>query len=94
MIDVVRQIAFHQNVAREELALGTDLPAAPHFDNLFRRHHDFGEFLSEASLRRLLLDRFSDLFLEVRIGVNDIPAHAHDGIPKNILKRGDTAGLK
>jgi hypothetical protein len=54
VIDVVGQIAFHQHIAGEELALGIDLAAAADLDDLLGRHHDLGEFLGQAALRRLL----------------------------------------
>src|SRR5579872_7146509 len=77
VVDVVGQIAFDQHVAGKELSLRTDLAAAPDLDDLLGRHHDLFELLGEAALRRLLFQRFGDLLFEIRISVDDVPAHAH-----------------
>ena len=80
MVDIVGEVAAHQHIARKELALRIDLAAAAHLDDLLGRHEDFFEFVGEAALRRLLADGFGDLLLEIRIGVDDVPAHAHGRI--------------
>jgi len=73
-IHVVGQVAFHQYIAGEELAFRIELATAPHLDNRFGRHENFVELVGQAALLGAVLDRFSDLFFEVRIGVDDIPA--------------------
>ncbi|MNL74918.1 hypothetical protein D3C87_2006340 [compost metagenome] len=77
MESLIRQIGANQNVAREELALGVDLAATTHFDNLLGRHENLLEQMLETLLLGLFLDRFSDLLFEIRIGVNNIPARSH-----------------
>src|ERR1019366_789994 len=77
MLEIVGKIAFHQHVAGKEFAFRINLTAASNFDDMLGRDKNLLEFARETTLRRLLLDGFGDLFLEIRIGVNDIPAHAH-----------------
>jgi len=45
------------------------------------------ETVGAIALRRLLANRLRDLLLEVRIGVNDVPAHAHGGALSSKLLR-------
>ena len=80
MIDVVRQVAFHQNIAREELAFRVHLAAAAHLDDLLGGDENFLELVQQPALGRIFADGARDLVLEVRIGVNDIPAHGHGSV--------------
>ena len=80
VIDFVGQVHLHQHVAGEELALGVDLAAAAHLGDLFLRHQDLFEMIGEAALLGLLADRIRDLVLEVRIGVDDVPALGLAGV--------------
>jgi hypothetical protein len=73
----VGQLHLDQDVAREKLALGVDLAAAAHFGDLFGRHQHLLEQFLKPALLGLLADRFGDLLLEIRIGVNDVPALVH-----------------
>ena len=74
---LVGQIDLHQHVAREELALGVDLAAAAHFDDLFLRNKNFVEQIGQTALLGVIADRVCDLVLEIRVGVNDVPAFGH-----------------
>jgi hypothetical protein len=74
MVDLVGQIHLHQHVAGEELALGLDLAATARLGDLFLRHQDLADMLGEPALLGLLADRIRDLVLEIRIGVDDVPA--------------------
>ena len=74
---LVGQLHLHQHIAREELALGVDLAAAAHLGDLFGRHQHLLEQILKPALLRLFPNQFRDLLLEVRIGVNDIPALVH-----------------
>ena len=74
---LVGEVHLHQHVAGEKLALGIDLAAAAHLGDLFLRHQDFIEQIGEAALLGLIADRFSDLVLEIRVGVDDVPAFGH-----------------
>ncbi len=74
MVGLVGEVHLHQHVAREELALGVDLAAAAHLGDLFLRHQDLVEQVVEPALLGLLADGFRDLVLEVRVGVDDVPA--------------------
>ncbi len=75
--DLIRQLGLDQNVSGKELSLGIDLAAAAHFDDLLGRHEDLLELVGKTLLTGLFLDRFSDLLLEVRVRVNDVPAGNH-----------------
>jgi hypothetical protein len=77
VIGVVGQLHLHQDIAREEFALGVDLAATAHLDDLLLRHEDFLEQIGEPALLRLLADRIRDLVLEVRIGVDRVPPAGH-----------------
>jgi len=79
---LVGEVHLDQHIARKKLALGIDLATAPHFRDLLGRHQHLLEQVLKSALLGLLADGFGDLLLEVRIGVNDVPAHAHDGIPR------------
>src|SRR4051794_35191129 len=50
VMDLVSQVALHQDVAREEFALRVDLAAAAHLDDLLSRHEDLLEILRQAAL--------------------------------------------
>ena len=77
MVDIIRQIALDHDVAGEKFAFRIDLTAAANFDDLFGRNQNFLEFMFEVTLRRLITQRLRDFVLEIRIGVNDIPAKCH-----------------
>jgi len=74
VIGLVGQVHLHQHVAGKELAFRVDLAAAPDLDDLLLRHQHFVEQVREAALLRLLADRVRDLVLEIRVGVDDVPA--------------------
>jgi hypothetical protein len=74
VVDLVGKVALHEHVAREELALRIDLAAAAHLDDLLGRDQHLLELVGQAALLGLVLDRLGDLVLEVRIGVDDVPA--------------------
>src|SRR6202047_4424355 len=77
VVDIVGKSAFDQHIAGKEFAFRIDLTAAANFDDMLGRDKNFLELARETTLCRLLLDGFGDLFLEIRIRVNDIPTHAH-----------------
>src|SRR5947209_14845389 len=77
VIGLVGKLHLHQHIAGEELALSVDLAAAPDFHDLLLRHHDLVEQVLEMALFGLLPDRFSDLVLEIRVGLHDVPALSH-----------------
>src|SRR3984885_625623 len=77
VVGLVGEVAFDEDIAGKELALGVDLAPPAHLDDLLGRYEDFLELVGEAALARLLANGFSDLLLEVGIGVNDVPAHSH-----------------
>jgi hypothetical protein len=54
---------------------------------MFGRHKDFIEFFRKAALSRAFLDRFGDLFLEIRIGVDDIPPLGHEFFHQSLVER-------
>ncbi|MNL68067.1 hypothetical protein D3C87_1927320 [compost metagenome] len=81
MVDLVGHLALHQHIAREELALGVDLPAAADFHDLLGRHDHVFKQVLELLLRNLETDVFRHLALEVRIRLNDVPALGHKGSP-------------
>ena len=83
MMHFVREVALHQNVTGEKLSFGIHFSPATDFDHLFGRDQDLGEFVFKTAMRGLLTNGFDDLLFEVRIGVNDVPAHAHLLSPKN-----------
>src|SRR5207302_4988216 len=60
-----------------KFALGIDLAPAPHLHNFLGRDHDLFELLAQAALLGLVANGFGDLLLEVRIGMDDIPAFRH-----------------
>ena len=49
----------------------------PHFDDLLGGNKDFVELAGETALRGLFADGVGDLLLEVRVGVNNVPARRH-----------------
>jgi len=75
---IVIHFHFDQDVAREEFALGNGFLAALHFDDLFDRHQDAAKEILQAETVDPLLQPAHDTLLETRIGVNDVPALAHD----------------
>src|SRR5882724_4805210 len=77
VIGLVGKLHFHQHITGEELALGVDLAAAPDLHDLLLRHHDLVEQVLEMALFGLLPDRFSNLVLEIRVGLHDVPAFGH-----------------
>src|SRR5690606_27137533 len=54
-----------------------DLAAPASFHHLLGRHEDFLEEVAQPLGDRLLADRLRRLLLEVRVGVNDVPALCH-----------------
>jgi hypothetical protein len=80
MIDIVGQITSNQHISRKELALRIDFPAAAYLDNMLCWDKNLLELARKSALRRLFLNRLGDFSLEIRIGVNDVPAHAHKKI--------------
>ena len=74
---LVGHLHLHQHIAREELALGIDLAAAAHLDDLLGRHDHVLEQMLELLLRHLLADVLRHLALEVRVRLNDVPALGH-----------------
>jgi hypothetical protein len=89
---LVGHIHLHQNVAREELALGIDLPAAPHLDDLFRRDDHVLEQVLQLVLRDLLTNVLGDLALEVAVRLNDVPALGHAAVRLRSLKLRSASG--
>ena len=77
VIGLIGHVHLHEHIAREELALGIDLAAAAHLDDLFGRHDHVLEQLLELVLRDLLANVLGDLALEVAVRLNDIPALGH-----------------
>src|SRR5712671_1823385 len=77
MPGLVAEVHLDQHVAREELALRTDLGAALHLDDLLGRHQDLLEALAQALLHGLLVDRRRHLLLEAGIDVNHVPVARH-----------------
>src|SRR3954463_12305455 len=77
MVGLIGELHLHQNVAREKLALGVDLAAAAHLNDLLLWHHDLVEQMIEVPLLGLLANGFRDLVLEVRVGLHDVPALGH-----------------
>src|SRR5262245_39587583 len=80
VIGLIGEFHLHQHIAGEELALGVDLAAAPYLDDLLLRHHDLVEQMLEMALLGLFPDGLSDLVLEIRVGLHDVPALAHGRI--------------
>jgi hypothetical protein len=81
VVDLVRQVALHQHVAREELALRVDLAAAAHLDDLLGRDQHLVELVGQTAQLRLVLDRLRHLVLEVRVRVDDVPPLRHRDRP-------------
>ena len=77
MEGLVREAHLHQHIAGEEFSLSVDLPSAAHLGDLLGRHQNLLEQVLKAALLGLLADRFCDLLLEVRVGVDDVPALIH-----------------
>jgi hypothetical protein len=52
VVGLVRQVGLHQDITREELALGVDLLPAADFDHFLSRHQDFLEQVVQPVLLR------------------------------------------
>jgi hypothetical protein len=73
----VGHVHFDQHVARQKLPLGLHLATALDLDDvLFRDDHLF-DVLRQPLTLRAFDDRVGDLLLEVRVGVDDVPALGH-----------------
>jgi hypothetical protein len=78
---LVGHFHLHQHVAREELALGVDLAATAHLDDLLGRNDHVCRTGLQASSAPFWLDVLGDLALEVRVSLNDVPALGHAASP-------------
>jgi hypothetical protein len=76
----VGHLHLHEHVAREEFALRMDLATAAHLDDVLGRNQHLLEKVIKAGGLRPLLDGLRDLLLEVRVGVNDVPALCHPAL--------------
>src|ERR1700680_2902504 len=74
MPGLVVEIHLDQDIAREKLALRTDLGAALDLDDLLGRHEDFLEPFAQGLLLGLLTDRRRHLLLQAGVDVDPIPA--------------------
>src|SRR5690606_8581040 len=86
MESLICQIHLHQDVTREELALGVDLAAATHFHDLFGRDDHVFEQMIKLGLCDLFLDRVRNLALEVRVRLNNVPALGHAASPLLVIR--------
>src|SRR5205085_8822920 len=77
VIGLIGQIHLHQHIAGKKFPLGVHLAAATHLSDLLLGHHDFFEERVEMALLGLFADRIGNLLLEIRIGLDDIPALGH-----------------
>ena len=77
MMGDVRHLHLHQNITRKKLALGLHLAPAAHFDHFFEWYENFFKKMVEPGRLRSFADCFSHFFLEIRIGVHNIPALCH-----------------
>ena len=73
MPQLVVHFHFHQHVARIEQPLAGDLLAAAQFHYFFGRNQDLADLSANPKGLRAGAQRFRDLLLESRIGVNDVP---------------------
>jgi hypothetical protein len=78
VIGFVSELHFGQHVAGEELALGSVLLSVANFYELLRGNDDFFEEVIQTSMLCLLSDGIGDLALEIREGLNDVPAFRHE----------------
>lgn len=67
-----------EHVARIELALGLALLPGAHLDDFLGWHQHPPEAILHAEAFDPLFQRTRDLMLEARIGVDHVPALAHD----------------
>ena len=74
MPGLVVHLHLDQYVAGEELALTAALLALLHLDDLLGRHENLAKLALKTHALDALLQRCLHLVLEVRIGVNDVPA--------------------
>src|SRR5438552_9061464 len=77
VVGLVGEVHLHQHVAGKEFPLGIDLAAAADFHDLLLRHHDLFEERVEMALLGLFADRIGNLLLEIRIGLDYVPALGH-----------------
>ena len=78
VIGFISELHFGQHVAGEELALGSVFLSVANFYELLRGNDDFFEKVIQMSMLRLLSDGIGDLALEIREGLNDVPAFRHE----------------
>jgi hypothetical protein len=71
---VLVHLHLHEHVAREELALALAALSVPHLDDFLGRDQDLAELVLEPVQPDAFPQALGDLVLEIRVGVNDIPA--------------------
>jgi hypothetical protein len=67
-------VHLHQDIAGIELALALAALAIAHLDHLFGGDEDLAELVFEPVSLDALTERLGDAMLEVRIGVDYVPA--------------------
>src|SRR5438067_8509851 len=77
MVGLIGHFHLHKYVTGEKSPFAFDFAPAPYLDDFFGRYHDCFEELAQTLGGCLLLDRVGDPLLEIRIGVNDVPALGH-----------------
>jgi hypothetical protein len=82
MVCLVGHFHLDQHVAGEKAARTWNLLAAPQLDDFLGWNKHLFKEMPEAFLGSLLLDRFRHFVLEIRVGVNDVPAFRHSVSPR------------
>ncbi len=84
MPGLVIHLHLDQHVAREELALTATLLAFPHLHDLFGRDDDLAELVLQTRQLDALFERGLHLVLEIRVGMDDVPAKRHGQPPRPV----------
>ena len=71
---------LHEHVAGQQFLLRLNLSTPLDFDDMLGRHHDLIEQMVHAASLGTLADALGHLALEVRIGVNNVPALCHQSV--------------
>src|SRR6266481_1395034 len=71
------QVHFHQHIARIGHAIRNHLLAATHFDDFLRGDHHAANLVLQAERGHAALQAFFDFLLKARVGMDDVPLHAH-----------------
>src|SRR5882724_6796689 len=77
---VLVEVHFNQHVARIGHPRRNHLLAATHFHDIFHRNQHAADLVLQTESSHTAFEAFLYLLLEARIGVNDVPLHAHGSL--------------